>query len=249
MTVIKGILGTLRCSFKGRKRTFEVMLGEDGEVYPISPELEIIVDRYETARALGADPSHMFLNNPCLIEYLTYAGNPKRIICQRDAVPPELLGEMAEDWLGEPPFCRQDWKFSSTPNECHDLNEALFLTGPPFRTHTLYKAHLTRARKIIQRLLRKQKFVGVIGRSGKLYLKAFLQLLEVGKFIQDEKHGKAARAAFKLAELKELQVAKEPHTRFLASPALISRGAREAQVRTALHMIDEHDAWNIEITE
>lgn len=245
--MIKGILGTMRCSFEGRKRTFEVALGEDGKVYPISPELVDVVDYYEGYQALGMDPFDLIEGNDCLIEYLSYAGNPKKIICQRDAVPPELLAEMAEAWLGEPPFCRQDWKFSSTPNECHDLNEALFLTGPHFRTHTLYEAHLPRARKIIQRLLRKKKFVGVIGRSGKLYLKAFLQFLEVARFIQDGKHGKAGRAAFKLAELKELQAAKTPETRFLASPAFLSRGERNKQMRTALHMIERDDAWNIEL--
>jgi len=244
MTTLRGIAGVLPCFIEGRKVRFELALGEDGEVYAISPALIDMVDAYESGLALGLEKTDLIAGNDCLLKYLSF-GLPLIIICRRSALDPVILHESAALWLGEAPFCRVEARFSQTPQECQLTKEAQLFLRNYFAGLPIPKNPLHRALAVALELQGKKKFLKHIGRSGVLWLKAFEAVVDMGIQIERGRTAQVGAAALKVSQLMENSMATRPEYIFQAKQT--KRAVREKQIKDALKMIDEHDAWDVDI--
>lgn len=244
MTTLRGIAGVLPCFIEGRKVRLELALGEDGEVYPISPQLVDIVEAYEAGLALGLEKTDLIAGNDCLLWYLSY-GLPLNIICRRSALDPVILHESAALWLNEAPFCRVEARFSQTPQECQLTKEAQLFLRNHFAGLPIPKNPLHRALSVALELQGKKKFLKHIGRSGVFWLKAFETVIDMGIQIERGKTEHIGAAALKVSQLMEDSIANRPEYIFHAKQT--KRAVRENQIKEALKIIDEHDAWDVDI--
>ncbi|MHC4121419.1 MAG: hypothetical protein ACYSWO_28435 [Planctomycetota bacterium] len=246
MAKINGILGRISCSVDGREEQFELALGEDGKIYSISQELVDSVESYEAGLALGLSKLDLIEDDNCLLQYLTAESNPNLVICQSTSIPDFVMGYIAWEWLKNTPFCYDDWKFTQTPEACRAIQEIRRFVREYFQGGQLFPRNLFyKAKEVALELQNKKKFAKHIGKTGMFWLKAFEKFSDIGIAIEGDHQQDVGQSALSVSYLMEMSQAKNPI--FMGYERETKRSARISQVKNALRIINDFDAWDVEI--
>ena len=241
---MKALLAKVRCAKDGKKKTYDVALGKDGNVYPLHDDLTDLLEAWEASKALGFDPKEMFRED-CFSRLRDVMNFPvTRVICQKNVLPLSLLGYIAYEWTQVYPQMMDPYKNAQRP--CDTVPYHMYVVWQSL-THPgqIRRSMLVRAKQDIDECMNRKKLVKSLGHYGFRHLFAMSKMAQMALEVWDDKlegyqtaRIVAAQMATSLAQRPEYRGLSERHVR---------EAARKSQLVSALDIVNKYDAWTTEL--
>ncbi len=240
---MKGLLARIYCRRDDGTDWFpEVALGEDGNLYPVDPELVDSMEGYYAAVELGFDEHALQRDDMCVA---TFFMMNRQCSMLWHAAPLPVLGRIAVEWLLRYPFMFDVFKNASEP--CNQVPDTWWLAEKTFEDPDVFpETPIASAMLVFDQCKRRKKFMKLLSKSEHALFKAAQSLVEMAFFFKRGDENAARRCAGKVA--RRMRVALGKRSEYWGmSESTVHKALEEDQLRRALAVIDKFDAWNVEL--